>query len=150
MSQSLARILLHIIFSTKYRKPLIDDDISDELYAYLGGICKALECPPIKVGGHVDHIHILCRLSKKITIMKLLEEVKKNSSKWIKTKSKKYDNFYWQDGYAVFSVNPKDVDVVANYIANQNEHHQKKSFQDECRIFFKKYQIEYDERYVWD
>lgn len=150
MSQSLSQIYVHIIFSTKNRVHLIDDEISDELYAYLGGICKELDSHPIKVGGHVDHIHILCKLSKKIATMKLLEEVKKSSSKWIKTKSDKYAHFYWQDGYAVFSVNPAEVDRVIEYIASQRDHHRKVTFQDECRIFFKEYNIEYDERYIWD
>lgn len=90
----------------------------------------------LKVCGHYDHIHIMCKLSKKIALMKLLEEVKKNSSKWIKTKHEKYANFYWQDGYAAFSVNPQDVDKVVDYIACQKEHHSKKSLQDECRLFF--------------
>ena len=150
MSQSLSQVYVHIIFSTKYRQPLIDDEISEELYAYIGGICNALDCPPVKVGGHYDHIHIVCKLSKKIAIMTLLEEIKKNSSKWIKPKGAGYSNFYWQGGYAVFSVRPKDVNVVVEYIANQKEHHRKKTFQDECRAFFKKENVEYDERYVWD
>lgn len=150
MSQSLYQIYIHIIFSTKYREPNIDEGIENELHAYIGGTCKELECAPIKVGGYYDHIHILCKLSKKIALMKLLEEVKKNSSKWIKTKHEKYINFYWQDGYAAFSVNPKGVDKVINYIACQKEHHGKRSYQDECRLFFKKYKVDFDERYVWD
>ena len=150
MSQSLYQIYLHLVFSTKYREPSIDEQIEDELHAYLGGTCKALECEPIKVGGYYDHIHILCKLSKKIALMKLLEEVKKSSSKWIKTKDDKYVDFYWQNGYSAFSVNPSEVDKVVDYIANQKEHHRKISFQDESRLFFKKYKIDFDERYVWD
>jgi len=130
--------------------PLIDDGIEDELFRYMGGICKSLECNPIRVGGYRDHVHVLCLLSKKITLMKLLEVVKKDSSLWIKTKGEAYRNFYWQGGYGAFSVNPAEVDVVIRYIENQRLHHEKKSFQDECRGFFKKYGIEYDERYVWD
>ncbi len=150
MGQSLVQNYLHIIFSTKYRQPLIKRDIEQELYAYLGGICNRLECPTIIVGGYVDHIHILCKLSKKIALAKLIEEVKSHSSKWIKTKGKEYANFYWQDGYGAFSVNPSQVDIVINYIANQHEHHQKKIYQDEYRAFLKKYKVDYDERYVWD
>ena len=82
--------------------------------------------------------------------MKLLEEVKSNSSKWIKTKGSTYENFYWQNGYGAFSVNPSQVDRVISYIANQHHHHAKKTFQDEYRAILKKYQMEYDERYVWD
>jgi putative transposase len=89
-------------------------------------------------------------LSKKIALMKLLEEVKSHSSKWIKTKGDDFKNFYWQDGYGAFSVNPSEIDVVINYISNQKEHHAKITFQDEYRAFLKKYQVEYDERYVWD
>ncbi|CAN5341327.1 IS200/IS605 family transposase [soil metagenome] len=141
---------MHIIFSTKYREPFIQEPVEAELHAYLGGICKNLECHPIKIGGYTDHIHILCMLSKKITLMKLLEDVKSPSSKWMKTKGSDYENFYWQNGYGAFSVNPAEVDTVINYIANQKEHHKTKTFQDEYRAFLKKYHVEYDERYVWD
>lgn len=150
MGQSLVKNYLHIVFSTKYRQALITEAIESELHAYLGGICKNLECHPIIVGGYVDHIHILCLLSKKIALMKLLEELKSHSSKWIKTKGETFSNFYWQDGYGAFSVNPSEVDTVIRYIANQKEHHRKKVFQEEYRAFLKKYQVEYDERYVWD
>lgn len=150
MSQSLSQIYIHIIFSTKHRRPIIKDSISDELFAYLGGICKSLDCQPMKVGGYHDHIHILCKLSKKIALVTLLEQVKKSSSKWMKTKASEYADFYWQDGYAAFSVNPSGVDTVANYIAMQKEHHRAKTFQEECREFFNEYHIDYDERYVWD
>jgi len=102
MSQSLAKVCAHIVFSTKYRQPLIDEKIENELWSYMGGICARLECQPIKIGGYVDHIHILCALSRKIAIMTLLEEVKKSSSKWIKTKGLDYKDFYWQDGYGIF------------------------------------------------
>jgi putative transposase len=150
MGQSLVKNFVHIVFSTKYRQPLITAAIETELHAYLGGICKKMECPPVKVGGYTDHIHILCLLSKKITLMKLLEEVKSHSSKWVKTKGAEFSNFYWQDGYGAFSVNPAEVDTVIHYIENQKEHHSKKLFQEEYRAFLKKYQVEFDERYVWD
>jgi REP element-mobilizing transposase RayT len=150
MPQSLSRILIHIIFSTKHRQPLIDDAIEAELHTYLGGACKELNCYPIIVGGHHDHVHILCDLSRTIAVMKLLEKVKANSSKWIKTMGEPYEGFYWQDGYAAFSVSPANIDSVCKYIANQKEHHSTISFQDECRAYFKKYKMDYDERYVWD
>jgi putative transposase len=150
MSQSLVQNYIHIVFSTKYRLPLIDDAIEKELYAYLGGMCHKMDSIPLKVGGYTDHIHILCKLSKKIALMKLLEEVKSHSSKWIKTKGDTYTDFYWQDGYGAFSVNPKGVDRVIRYITNQKQHHAKKSFQDEYRKILKEYQVEYDERWVWD
>lgn len=150
MGQSLVKNYIHIVFSTKNREPLIHEPVESELHAYLGGICKKLACHPIKIGGYTDHIHILCMLSKKIALMKLLEELKSHSSKWIKTKEGDYKKFYWQNGYGAFSVNPSEVDTVINYIANQKEHHSKKTFQHEYRAFLKKYKVEYDERYVWD
>jgi putative transposase len=150
MPQSLVKNYLHIVFSTKHRQPLIFPAIEPELYSYLGGICNELECPPIKIGGYTDHIHVLCLLSKKIALIKLLEEMKAHSSKWMKTKEDSLKNFYWQDGYGTFSVNPAQVDVVKTYIENQHEHHRIKTFQDEYRGFLKKYKVEYDERYVWD
>ncbi len=150
MSQSLVKNYIHIIFSTKYREPLIHEPVESELHTYLGGICINLECHPIKIGGYTDHVHILCMLSKKIALMKLLEEVKSHSSKWMKTKDDKLKNFHWQDGYGAFSVNPAEVDTLINYIKNQKEHHSKKAFQEEYRKFLTKYHVAYDERYVWD
>jgi putative transposase len=129
---------------------LISPLIEPELHNYIGGICNNLECYPIKIGGHTDHIHILCLLSKKLALIKLLEELKSHSSKWIKTKSDELKKFYWQDGYGAFSVNPSEIEVVKKYIENQHEHHKQKTFQDEYRAFLKKYNVEYDERYVWD
>ncbi|MEQ9297761.1 MAG: IS200/IS605 family transposase [Cyclobacteriaceae bacterium] len=150
MGQSLVKNYVHIVFSTKHRQERIYPPVEAELHAYLGGICKKLECHPIQVGGYTDHIHLLCMLSKKIALMKLVEEVKAHSSKWIKTKGEDYKDFYWQDGYGAFSVNPSEIDVVVRYIANQKEHHRKKTFQEEYRSFLVKYQVDYDERYVWD
>lgn len=150
MPQSLSKNYVHIVFSTKYRQPFITDDIEDALFAYLGAMCKDMDCPPIKIGGYRDHVHILCLLSRKIAMMDLLEEIKAHSSKWMKTHGPAFENFYWQDGYAAFSVNPMGVDVVIRYIENQKKHHQKIKFQDEMRNFFKKYKIDFNERYVWD
>ena len=150
MSQSLVQNYMHIVFSTKYRQPLIHPPLEEELHAYLGGTCNKLDCQSIIVGGYTDHIHILCKLSKKIALIKLLEEVKSHSSKWIKTKGEGYENFYWQGGYGAFSVSPFNEEMVKNYIANQHRHHSKQTFQDEYRGFLKDYDVEYDERYVWD
>jgi REP-associated tyrosine transposase len=150
MPQSLAKNYLHISFSTKNRDKFIDSEIEIELFSYLGGICKNLECNPIVVGGHKNHVHILCLLSRKIALMKLIEEVKSHSSKWIKTKGLQYKHFYWQNGYGAFSINQSQIDIVKEYILNQKEHHKKLSFKDEYRSFLKEYNIEYDERYVWD
>ncbi len=150
MGQSLVKNYIHIVFSTKYRQPLIQQPVEAALHSYLGGICNHLECQAIKVGGYTDHIHILCMLSKKIALMKLMEEIKSHSSKWIKTKGDAYKKFYWQDGYGAFSVKPPEVNTVIAYIANQHEHHRKKTFPEEYRAFLKKYKVDYDERYVWD
>jgi putative transposase len=150
MPQSLTRIFLHIFFSTKYHHQTIHESIENELFGYLGSVCRDLECHPIEVGGYVDHVHILASLSKKITVMTLLHKVKQNSSLWIKTKGIRYAEFYWQDGYAAHSVSPAELGKVTEYIRNQKAHHRKVSFQDECRALFKEYGIEFDERYVWD
>ena len=150
MGQSLAKNFLHIVFSTKNRVPFIHQPFDSELYRYLGGICNNLESPVIRIGGYTDHVHILCLLSKKIALMKLIEELKSHSSKWMKSKDSTLINFYWQDGYGAFSVNPSEVDAVITYIDNQHEHHRIKTFQQEYRAFLEKYKVEYDERYVWD
>jgi putative transposase len=150
MSQSLAQLYIHLLFSTKHRKHLIIESIQTELFSYMGGILKNIECFPLQIGGMTDHIHVLCCLSKKITLIKMIEELKRSSSKWIKTKGESFTNFYWQDGYGAFSVGHTQIEDVTKYIQNQKEHHKKVSFQDEYRNFLKKYDIEFDERYIWD
>jgi putative transposase len=150
MGQSLVNNYLHIVFSTKHRAPLIDSFIENDLYSYMFGICKKLECDALIIGGYVDHVHILCRLSKKIALMKLLEELKGHSSKYIKTRGAAYANFYWQDGYGAFSVAASALDKIFAYIANQKQHHTKATFQNEYRGILIKCNAVYDERYVWD
>ncbi|WP_322571173.1 transposase [Rhodohalobacter sp.] len=95
MPQSLSKVYTHIIFSTKHRKNLIDNRIEKDLYNYVGGICKELECNPVQVGGHKNHIHLLCLLSRKVAQMTLVQQIKQGSSKWIKTMGKSYSDFYW-------------------------------------------------------
>ncbi len=150
MGQTLVKNYIQIIFSTRHRQPFILESIEEELFAYLGGVCNNLECQSIKVGGYLDHVHILCMLSKKIALMELLEEIKSHSSKWIKTKGEKFANFYWQGGYGAFSVKASEIDSMIKYIANQKQHHMKKTFQEEYREILKTFNVEYDERYVWD
>jgi len=150
MGQSLSKIYVHITFSTKNRENLIDKNIENTLYQYIGGICKSLECTPLQVGGYKNHIHILCLLSKKMTTIKLLEQVKKQSSKWVKKQGTKYVNFYWQSGYGIFSVNPTQVSTVIEYIDNQKQHHTKMTFKEELLLLLKKYGSDYDEKYLWD
>ena len=150
MGQSLCQVYLHIVFSTKYRTPWITEDIQPELYAYMATVFQTCESPAILINGMEDHVHIICYLSKNIAISKLLEMVKKRSSKWIKTKGEKLSDFQWQNGYGAFSVSQSHVERVTQYIRNQKEHHRKRTFQEEFRTLLKKYNVSYDERYVWD
>lgn len=150
MPQSLVKNYIHLVYSTKHRQHLLDEAIQPDLFSYIGGICSRLECYPVKVGGHTNHVHVLFLLSKKKALMDVVEEIKSHASKWIKTKGREYGNVYWQNGYGAFSVNPSEVDTVVAYIENQRDHHKKKTFEDEYRAFLKKYNVAYDERYVWD
>ncbi len=151
MPQSLAKILVHIVFSTKKRHPFLTDrHIRDEMHAYLGGTCNDLKCHVLKVGGNADHVHILCALSRNVTIAQLVGDIKRASSKWIKTKGKLLTKFAWQGGYGVFSVGKSEVARLKHYIGEQEEHHKKRTFQDEYRLFMGSYEVEYNERFVWD
>ena len=151
MSQSLAQIYLHLVFSTKHRKPFLNDtELVERTHAYLAGACKNLQSPSLIVGGVEDHVHILCRQSKNIALKTLIGELKRESSKWIKTQSSNLSNFYWQGGYGAFSVSPSHVQALIQYIANQQEHHKTETFQDEFRRLCKKYGLDIDEEYVWD
>jgi REP element-mobilizing transposase RayT len=107
-------------------------------------------CPPLIVGGPEDHVHILCRFSRGITIADFLKGLKKESSAWLKKKNPSFSNFYWQNGYGTFSISPADVSKLRQYVARQDEHHRKESFKDEFRRLLRKYSVEFDERYVWD
>ena len=150
MPQSLSSILIHLIFSTKNREPFLTPEIELELYPYLGSIFKAMQSPALIINGTSDHIHTLLLLSRVVTIADLVEEVKTGSSKWIKTKGREFRNFHWQSGYGAFSIGQSQVPTVRRYITRQKEHHRRVSFQDEYRKFLKVYEVEYDERYVWD
>ena len=150
MPQSLAKNYIHLVFSTKNREPLILSSVRIQLHSYLGGILNNLDSQVIKTGGTGDHIHTIFRLSKNFALAKIVEEVKTNSSKWIKTQGNAFANFYWQSGYAGFSVSAGDADRVVDYIERQEEHHRVVSFQDEYRKLLQDYGIAFDERYVWD
>ncbi len=150
MAQSLANVLLHIIFSTKNRHPFIDKDIEPELYAYITSISTSCGCYVHKIGGIEDHLHLFTSLPRTLTISDMLEEVKKNSSKWIKTKGEKYCEFAWQKGFGAFSVSASLHGAVSTYISKQKEHHKVYTFQDEYRKILKLNNIPFDERYVWD
>lgn len=150
MAQSLVKNYLHIIFSTKLRTEFIDEKIENELFSYIATICKDYDSPAIQIGGTDDHIHILLNLSRKLALMTVVQEIKSHSSKWIKTKGKRYEHFYWQDGYGAFSVSQKHIPATINYIKNQREHHQNQSFKIELINILEKYEQNYDERYLWD
>lgn len=151
MAQSLSKVYLHIVFSTKNRVDYLKkSDIQKQLYAYLTKIFAAKECLAITIGGHIDHVHILCTLSRTITIAELLRTVKRGTSKWLKTKDESLSGFQWQNGYSVFSVSQSGVDKTRRYIDTQKEHHEALSYKEELVRFFEKYRIPYDERYVWD
>ncbi len=150
MPQSLSNVLIHLVFSTANRTDWINADIEIEVHSYLATSCRTLGCPCIKIGGTENHVHILCRLSRTITISKLVEQIKTASSKWIKTKGNQYELFAWQKGYAAFSIGESNVTALKKYIENQKEHHKHRSFKDELRVILQKYQTEYDERYLWD
>ncbi|HLX64206.1 MAG TPA: IS200/IS605 family transposase [Planctomycetota bacterium] len=150
MPQSLANLVIHVIFSTKNREPLIDLEIEPELHSYLATALKTAGSPAIKVGGPSDHVHILCNLSRTIAVADLVEGIKTDSSKWMKKKGKSYARFYWQNGYGAFSVSQSQVESVKRYIANQREHHKKQTFQEEYREILNNSGIAFDEQYVWD
>ena len=150
MPQSLSSILVHLIFSTRNREPFITPTIESELFPYVAKILRELKSPSLAINGTSDHLHVLFALGRMVTVAALVEEVKTNSSKWIKTKGWEFKNFHWQRGYGAFSVGQSNVETVKRYIRNQKEHHRRVTFQDEYREFLKRYGIDYDERYVWD
>ncbi|MFO0950170.1 MAG: IS200/IS605 family transposase [Isosphaeraceae bacterium] len=150
MPQSLSSVLVHLIFSTKHREPLIIEAVEPALHAYLAGALRAMGCPALAVGGMPDHVHALFLLARTTSISQVVEGLKTESSKWVKTQGPSYRAFHWQAGYGAFSVSPSRADETRSYIENQKEHHRVRSFQDEYRAFLKRHQIEFDERYVWD
>ena len=150
MPQSLSRVLIHMVFSTKLHAPVLRADVRSEVHAYLVGTLNGIECPALQVGGVDDHVHLLFALSRTQTIADVAESVKTSSSKWIKTKGPSFADFHWQSGYGAFSVSQSDADTVIAYIANEEQHHRKMSFKEEYRALLEKYEVEYDERYVWD
>jgi REP element-mobilizing transposase RayT len=150
MPQSLASVLVHLIFSTKHRQPLILSEIEPELYPYLATVFRGLDSPILALNGTADHLHVLFRLGRKVSLAEVVEVIKTSSSKWIKTKGPAYKEFYWQNGYRAFSIGESGVAALKQYIAKQKDHHQKTTFQEEYRAFLAKYRVEYDERYVWD
>ena len=150
MAQSLAKIVLHLVYSTKNREPWIEDSFRSGLHAYLAGACRAVGSEAYRVGGTDDHVHIACTLPRTLTVSKLLEEIKKSSSVWVKNQDDNLRSFAWQAGYGAFSVGASQVPVLLSYIDNQWEHHHSRTFKEEFLNFLNRYGIEYDERYLWD
>jgi REP element-mobilizing transposase RayT len=149
MSQSLSQLYVHIIFHVKDENILIRSEEEPELYAYIGGVIKQNDSHPIKINGTENHLHVLSTMSKNISLAKFVEEIKKNSSRWIKNKSEFYRYFAWQGGYAGYSVSQTKVDAVKKYIENQKEHHKTVTFKDEYTQFLKKYDVDFNESYLW-
>ena len=150
MPQSLSLVIIHVIFSTKERRPFLVPDTRPKIHAYLATVARNADCEAYRVGGVADHVHLAIRLSRSITIAKLVETLKTASSKWLKTESPALSAFSWQRGYGCFSVGPSDLEALKDYIDSQEEHHKTRTFQDEFRMFLKKYGVECDEAYVWD
>jgi REP element-mobilizing transposase RayT len=150
MPQSLARLPIHLVFGTKHRARVLHDPVRQPLHAYLAVVLRNLHCPPIEMNSVEDHIHILFELSRTVTLSEVVEEVKKSSSRWIKTQGVEYHTFAWQAGYGAFAVSESNVGAVRDYIISQSEHHRVKSFQEEYRTFLERHRIPFDEKFVWD
>ena len=151
MSQTLTRLLIHIVFSTKHREDTILPAFERDLYRYMSGICKAIESPVLEIGGTTNHVHVLTSLSKKVALADLVMHMKKDSSKWIMMHAAEARGFRWQDGHSAFSLGQSGMRGITKYIRTQKEHHKKVSYQGELRLLVKKYDvIEFDERYAWD
>lgn len=148
MAQTLGNLVVHLIFSTKLRKPLLGPEIRSDLFAYLGGIVREMHGAALIVNGTSDHVHMLIRIRPAHSIAQIARVVKTNSSGWIRKKGHK--EFGWQAGYGAFSVSESNVPTVTEYIATQEEQHRKRSFQEEFVVFLKKNKIAYDERYIWN
>lgn len=151
MPQSLSSVYLHLVFSTKNREPwLRNAAVRTEMHAFLGGVSKQLDCPPVNVGGVEDHVHLLARCGRGVTQSDWVKELKRVSSRWIKERDGRLADFAWQGGYGVFSVSPSALDAAERYIKGQEAHHRKITFQEEFRKFLQKHRLEWNERYVWD
>jgi len=149
MAQTLVCLKVHVVFSTKNRHPMITPEVEPELYAYLGGTIKNLDSRCLAAGGTSNHVHLLISQSKNMALSRLMEEIKKSSSKWIKTKGTALRSFAWQEGYGAFSIGQSQVEAFERYIAAQKDRHRKQTFEEELVTLLKKYQVEYDERYIW-
>ncbi len=150
MSQSLTKNLIHLVYSTRHRQAWLTEETRTSLFAYQAGIYRQWDSPAIVIGGVEDHVHALFSLSKNHALKKVVEEVKKGSSKWMKAEGLRIRDFYWQQGYAAFSVSVSNVPTLKRYIEDQPRHHRRMNFQDELRGLLTRHGIEFDERYLWD
>jgi putative transposase len=150
MPQSLSRVLIHLVFSTKYREPVLAPAVRVELHPYMAVVLRENGCPSLQVGGVEDHVHLLFALSRTLSIAEVVEIVKTSSSKWLKTRGPGLADFHWQNGYGAFSVSSSGAATVTAYIQRQEEHHRKRKFQEEFRSFLRRHKVAWDERYVWD
>ena len=150
MPQSLSKVILHIVFSTKYREPWLDSHVRPRMHAYLATICRDVGAEVVRVGGVGDHVHIVTTLPRTVSQAELVERIKKVSSKWIKTLDARSRGFFWQRGYGAFSVSPNQIEAVLQYVEAQEEHHRTRTFQEEYRELLRKHGVDFDERYVWD
>jgi REP element-mobilizing transposase RayT len=150
MPQSLSKVIVHIIFSTKDREPWLDLHVRPRMHAYLATVCRDLGAEVIRVGGVADHVHIVTTLPRTVSQAQLIEQIKKVSSKWIKTLDARYRGFFWQRGYGAFSVSLSQLGAVLQYVDIQQEHHRTRTFQEEYRELLHKHRLDFDERYVWD
>ena len=149
MAQSLSKIYIHLIFHIKTTSPAIRQEDIERVHCYVGQLVNTTGCKVVRVGGVNDHVHILFLLSRDVAISHVVEEIKRNSSRWIKTLATHYRAFAWQNGYGVFSISQSLVDKTLDYISNQEMHHKRFSFQDEYRQFLLSYGVEFDEAYVF-
>jgi len=138
MPQSLSKVIIHIVFSTKNRELWLDREVRPRMHAYVATICRDLNAAALRVGGVSDHLHVVTNLPRTLSQAALVETLKKTSSKWIKGLDSKYRGFYWQRGYGAFSVSPSQLDAVLEYVESQEEHHRTRSFQEEYREFLGK------------
>lgn len=150
MPQSLSLVVIHVVFSVKDRQPILAASVRPNLHAYLATVARNADCGAYRVGGVADHVHLAIRLSRTVTIAGLVEELKTSSSKWLETQATELRSFSWQRGYGAFSVGPTDLNSLCAYIDKQQEHHKRRTFQDEFRALLQKCGVEYNETYVWD
>jgi putative transposase len=150
MSQTLTSLLVHLVFSTKNREPLITIDVEPQLFAYMGGILRNYQSRLLDAGGDRDHVHLLVSQSKNIALSNLLKEVKGDSSLWIKSQGRAFRNFHWQDGYGAFSFGRADLPALQRYVSTQKEHHRKWTYKEELIWMLEENGVEYDERYLWN